>query len=94
MNDTKVIDVTVTMTAASSYASGDYVGADAVALVFAPASTTQNYSGTVLDAMLIDYALQSVACELWLFDTIPTPPSDSAAWTITDAMARTCIGGS
>jgi hypothetical protein len=32
-----------------------------------------------------------VAAELWLFDTAITAPADSAAWTITDAMSKTCV---
>jgi hypothetical protein len=92
MNDTKVIDVSVTMTAASSYVTGDFVGADGVALVFAPVSTVQSFSGTILSAVLVDAAVQSVACELWLFDSIPTPPADSAAWTVSDADAAHLIG--
>ena len=91
MNETKAIDVVVTMTSASSYVTGDYVGADGVALVFAGAAS-QLGTGTIVSAVLIDAAVQSISAELWLFDSIPTPPADSAAWTVSDADAAHCIG--
>jgi hypothetical protein len=41
---------------------------------------------------LVDKALQSIGCELWLFDDTVTPPNDNAAWTITDADAAKLVG--
>jgi hypothetical protein len=85
------IDVTPTLTVHASYATGDYVGTSGVAMVFAgPALSAAG--GGVLTVNLIDYACQSVAGELWLFDTAVTPPDDSAAWTITDAEMKTFVG--
>jgi hypothetical protein len=40
----------------------------------------------------VDYALQNMSIELWLFTVAVTPPADNAAWTITDAHCLTCIG--
>jgi hypothetical protein len=80
--------VTPVLTVAAGYVAGDYVGTSATPMTFA----LDFWAGAIYSATLIDYALQSVACELWLFDTAVTPPNDSAAWSISDADAKTCIG--
>jgi hypothetical protein len=80
------------LTVAATYVSGDYVGTSATAMIFASCARVDAGTGVIVGCTLIDYALQSVAGELWLFDTAPTPPADSAAWTISDAHAATCIG--
>ncbi len=90
--NTAEIDVVPTLTVHASYSTGDYVGTSASAMTFTGASRINNSTGTVLSAVLIDYALQSISCELWLFDTAPTPPADSAAWSISDADCARCIG--
>lgn len=85
----KSIRATPTLTVHATYAANDYVGTSGTAMVFADAARIVNGKGWVVGAHLTDYALQSVACELWLFDTAITPPDDSAAWTLSDAhMAR------
>jgi hypothetical protein len=89
---TDIVEVTPTLTVAATYISGDYVGTSGVAIDFATAARINGGTGIIQSAVLVDYALQSVACELWLFDAAPTPPNDSAAWTISDANAKTCIG--
>jgi len=89
---TSEIDVTPTLTVHATYVTGDYVGTSGTAMVFAGSSRLNGGTGTVLSAVLIDYAVQSVACELWLFDTAVTPPADSAAWSITDADCARCVG--
>ena len=86
------ITVSPVLTVAGAYVSGDFVGTSATALIFANAARVAGGSGVIKSATLVDYALQSVACELWLFDTNVTPPADNAAWTISDAHAATCIG--
>jgi hypothetical protein len=88
----RTILVTPTLTVAATYASGDFVGTSATALIFTNAARFAGGAGTIIGATLIDYALQSVAAELWLFSAIVTPPNDSAAWTITDAHSKLCIG--
>lgn len=90
--NTAEIDVVPTLTVHATYVSGDYVGTSSSPMTFTGASRINNYTGTILSAVLIDYALQSVACELWLFDTAITPPADSAAWSISDADCARCIG--
>jgi hypothetical protein len=89
---TQVIKVTPTLTVHASYVTGDYVGTSASAMEFASASNIGEWTGTIVDAVLIDYAVQSIATELWLFSSAPTPPADSAAWSISDADAAKCIG--
>ena len=49
---------------------------------------------TVLQqVMLLDKDLESVATELWFFDTVSvTLPALNAAWSISDANAERCVG--
>jgi hypothetical protein len=89
---TACVDVTPVLTVAATYVANDYVGTSGAAMVFAGCARIDAGTGIVIGAVLVDYALQSLPGELWLFDTGPTPPNDSAAWTITDAMAKRCIG--
>ena len=86
------ITVTPTLTVAGAYAAGDFVGTSTTAMTFANAARVSGGSGVIETAMLVDGDLQSIAAELWLFDTAPTPPNDNAAWSISDADALTCIG--
>jgi hypothetical protein len=85
--------VTITPTSGASYVTGDYIGVDGVAAVFSPAgdATVGGSGGYILGAEFVDAGSTSAACEFWVFDKIPTPPADSAAWTITDAMAATLV---
>ena len=87
-----IVNNTPTLTVHASYASGDYVGTSSTAMTFTNCARVNGGTGMISRAILADYALQSAAGELWLFDTAPTPPADSAAWTISDADASTCIG--
>jgi hypothetical protein len=86
------VDVTPTLTVHATYVANDYVGTSGTPMTFANAARVNAGTGVVVGAVLVDAALQSIAGELWLFDTAPTPPNDSAAWTITDAEAAKCIG--
>lgn len=90
--NTALITVTPTLTVHAGYVANDFVGTSATPMDFATAARINGGTGVIQSAMLIDYALQSVACELWLFDASVTPPNDSAAWTISDADALKCIG--
>jgi hypothetical protein len=80
------------LTVHATYVANDYIGTSAVAMTFSNVVMRPGGTGTIVSAMLVDYALQSVAGELWLFDTAVTPPNDSSTWTISDAHAATCIG--
>lgn len=86
------VDATPTLTVHATYATGDYVGTSGSPMVFSGVSRAVNSSGFIVGALLTDYAAQSIAGELWLFDTNITPPDDSAAWTLSDAHAATCVG--
>ena len=79
------ISVTPVLTVHATYVANDYVGTSGAAMEFVGAARVVGGTGWILSARLIDYALQSVAAELWLFNAAVTPPNDSAAWTITDA---------
>ncbi len=89
---TKSIQAQPVLTVAGAYSINDYVGTSATAIIFANAARVVGGGGIIQRAILVDYALQSGAMELWLFDTAVTPPADNAAWTISDAHAATCIG--
>jgi len=86
------VDNNPILTVAATYVANDYIGTSGVAMIFANCARDNAGTGTVVGAVLIDGALQSVLSELWLFDTAPTPPADSAAWSISDADAVRCIG--
>jgi hypothetical protein len=86
------IDVSPILTVHANYVANDYVGTSALPITFSGSSRVNGGTGMVVGGVLIDNALQSVAGELWLFDTAPTPPADSAAWTIVDEEADRCIG--
>jgi len=83
---------TPTLTVHADYATGDYVGTSGAAWEFANAVATPGGWGKIEGAVLIDAVVASKAAELWLFDSAITPPADSAAWTLSDADAATCIG--
>ena len=87
-----LVEATPVLTVHSSYAPADFVGTSATPISFTPCVLSKGGSGTIVTATLIDYALQSVAGELWLFDTTFTAPTDSAAWTVTDAVMLTLVG--
>ena len=74
----------VNMSTGTNYVTGDYVGT-ASPLTFANMARTNGGTFYLPGATLIDYAVQSIAGELWLFDAQITPPADSAAWSISDA---------
>lgn len=81
-----------TLTVAATYVSGDYVGTSATPWTWANAVRISGGTGILESVVLVDKALQSVACELWLFDRTLTVPNDSAAWNLSDADALNCIG--
>lgn len=86
-----VVTVTPTLTVAATYVANDFVGTSSTAMTIAAARINDG-TGVIQSAILIDYALQSISTELWLFDASVTPPLDSAAWSISDADALKCIG--
>ena len=90
---TACIDVTPVLTVHATYVANDFVGTTNTAMTFANCARVNGGTGTVIGVVLVDFALQSIAGELWLFDTAPAGlPADSAPFTITDADAARCIG--
>lgn len=95
MKDGNLIDTvaaTPTLTVHAGYVANDYVGTSGVPMTFTNCARIEGGGGSILSVMVIDSALQKVSGELWLFDSDPTPPADSAAWTISDANALRLVG--
>lgn len=74
---------TPTLTVAGAYVANDYVGTSGTTTPITAARINAG-TGWVISARLIDYALQSIAMECWLFNAAITPPADNAAWTLSD----------
>lgn len=88
-----IATASVTMTTAGTYAANDFVGGSGVPITFNNCVQENGDYGMIYSVVLSDYALQSVACELWLFESSPTGlPDDNAAFTIADASTLTCAG--
>lgn len=87
-----VVSVTPTLTVHATYATGDFVGTSATVMTFANVARVAGGGGEIRTAILVDFAANTVAAELWLFDSAITPPADSAAWTMSDADAAHFIG--
>src|SRR5512140_687037 len=90
------VTVNNVVAATTDYVTGDYMGASSDAMEFDSTDLADGSGGMIVAAMLIDKDVSSdsgaQSCELWLFDTEPTPPANSAAWSISDADAAKCIG--
>lgn len=71
------------------FASGDTI-ATAV-LTFTDAVRGVGMTGTIKKLVLIDKDVQSIAGELWLFDTAVSPAAANAAHSVSDADAAHCI---
>ena len=76
---------TPVLSVASAYVTGDYVGTSSAPMEFTNIARTSGGTFYIPGATVIDYAKQSVAGELWLFNATVTPPLDSAAWNISAA---------
>jgi hypothetical protein len=87
-----VVSVAPVLTVAATYISGDYVGTSSAPMTFSSCARIAGGTGLVTSCMLIDYGLQSVVGELWLFDGSVTAPADSAPWSLSDADMAKCIG--
>lgn len=87
-----VVTVAPVLTVAATYVTGDYVGTSSAPMTFSSCARVAGGTGLVTSCMLIDYGLQSIAGELWLFDATVTTPADSAAWSLSDADMAKCIG--
>lgn len=90
-NASTKIDCIPTLTVHATYVTGDYVGESGASFSVPDVARIEGGSG-FLKAVLIDYAKQSIAMELWVFDWQVTPPNDSAAWALSDADMARCVG--
>ena len=86
-----------TLTTAGAQAAGDFVGTDHTMITFANCARVNGGTGVISRVLFVDGDLQSKPGELWLFDTAAVVADeglghDNAAFTITDAIAKTCIG--
>lgn len=90
------VTVNNVVAATTDYVTGDYMGASSDAMEFDSTDLADGSAGLICAAVLIDKDVSSdtgaKSCELWLFDTEPTPPANSAAWSLSDADAAKCIG--
>ncbi len=73
----------------SAYASGDCLH---TAVIEFASAVGVSLSGFVEKMVIVDAALQSQPCELWLFSATVTPAAANAAHSISDADAALCIG--
>lgn len=86
----RTLEVTATPTLdTSAYASGDCL--HTTVITFANA-VEASLSGFIEKMVIVDNALQSQPCELWLFNATVTPAAANAAHSISDADAAKCIG--
>jgi hypothetical protein len=90
--NTITITVTPTLSSTDAYVANDYIGSSSDAMTFTNAARVAGGSGVIQSAVMIDYATTDCVGELWMFDAEPTPPANSAAWSISDADSLKCIG--
>lgn len=86
-----IVAVTPTLSVAGARIANDYVGTSGVAMVFAGIGRLAGGYFMLNEVEIVDKAAQSVALELWLFDSAITPPADNAPWSISDADALHCV---
>ena len=89
--------VTPVLTVGGTFAVGDYVGTSGAAMEFTRCGPSRSAngggaSGYIVGAALIDASAQTIPLELWLYDAPITPPNDNAAWSLSDANAKSCLG--
>jgi hypothetical protein len=77
--------VTPTINVTGTFSTGDYVGTSGSSMEFTNCARLSGGTVYLPGATLIDFNLQSVAGELWLFDQAVTPPNSNAAWGLSAA---------
>jgi len=88
--DSKIIKVTLAVTASSAYSSGQQVGG----LNRIPDALSDGGYGILQSAFLVDKAKQKVAMTVWLFQDAPTLASaDADSFDLTDAQAAANLIG-
>lgn len=88
-----ILTTSVVFTDTNARATGDYCGTDTTPQAFANIVRGNGGTGIIKSIRITDYTTTTaVALELWIFSQTFIAPADNAAWTITDAMADTCLG--
>ena len=88
-----ISEVTLTLSVGGAQGANDFVGVSSTPMTFAGCAAENGGSGKVTACLFVDGDLQGIVAELWLFDQLPAGfPLDNAAWTVTDATAKYCIG--
>ena len=80
----------------TAYAAADAISDSTTAptvLTFTDAARNQGKGGIIVDATINSSAAPATTlqCELWLFDTEPTPTDDNSAFALTDAESLNVI---
>ena len=82
---TTLVQSTVVMSVAGSYATGDYMGTSTTPQSFASAVRTSGGTGVIKSLIISDkITTANVAMELWILDRTYTAPTDNAAWDLSD----------
>lgn len=85
---TTLVQSTVVMSTAGSYATGDYMGTSTTPQSFSSAVRISGGSGVIKSILISDkITTANVAMELWILDRTFTAPSDNAAFDLSDANA-------
>jgi hypothetical protein len=87
---TRIITVTPAIASfATPFTADDVVGEVNTVLSMSGAGQGVDSLGSIV---LIDYAKQKAATDIFFFDSLPTISADNAAFDMTDANAAKCIG--
>jgi hypothetical protein len=87
-SDICVVNATVTLSTGGAQGANDFVGFNGTPLTVSNCADVNGGGGLVLGAEFVDGDLQSIAGELWIFDSAPAGlGNDNAAFTISDADA-------
>lgn len=84
---------TPVMSVGSAYVTGDYIGTTTTPQAFTSVARTSGGSAEIRSITISDKnTAAAVPMELWLFSATFAAPTDSAAWSISDADALLCVG--
>ena len=86
----QVWDITVPGISASAYTAADAVGQ---MIIFPSAARLINGKGSIVSASIVDLTDQGAAMNLVLFNGIFTATADNATMAVSDADARSAVGG-
>lgn len=90
---TNIIESEVVLSVGGANQDGDYIGTSVTPQYFENAVLDESKTGIVKSLVITDKnTTAAVNMELWLFKDTFTAPTDNAAWAITDADNKNCIG--